>query len=50
MRNDFLTELKILIDQYENINDQTFMDKFLAITNLPNNFLDILEDCLIIWN
>ncbi|EHY92650.1 MULTISPECIES: Abi family protein [Staphylococcus] len=49
MRIDFLTELSMVINGYESVNNQEFIDKFLSITKLPNNFLDILEDCLIIW-
>ncbi|WP_436851538.1 hypothetical protein [Staphylococcus gallinarum] len=37
----------MIIDHYERINNQEFIDKFLSISNLPNNFLEILEDCII---
>lgn len=37
----------MIIDHYERINNQEFIDKFLSISNLPNNFLEILEDCTI---
>lgn len=48
-RTQFLFELNSLFNDYEYIDNQNFIDIILSISKLPNNFIEIIQDCLIIW-
>ncbi|PKE47677.1 Abi family protein [Macrococcoides caseolyticum] len=48
-RNDFISEINTLFNSYEIFDEQNFIDLILSVSNLPNNFLDILSDGQYIW-
>ncbi|GAB3062100.1 Abi family protein [Salinicoccus sesuvii] len=48
-QDKFLTELFSLFEDYEVVDNQKFIDIILKVSNLPNNFQDIMLDARIIW-